>query len=73
MDLYTAERWPIERHQSVVREAERRARLAPGEASASWAAWLAARLRGVADRLDGRAVVEAPRPVVVRSISKSAQ
>lgn len=72
MNLYTGERWPIERHQEVVRVAERRAELLPGKAEGALASWLAARLRAAADRLDGRPAFEASRPVVVRSIRRPA-
>jgi hypothetical protein len=56
MDPYTSERWILETHQAVMREAERRARLAPEPAGepgvvSSWIAW---RLRELADRLDDR-------------------
>lgn len=55
MDPYTSERWILERHESVVREAERRARLVP-EAGGSGAlsSWVAGRLRELADRLEGQ-------------------
>ena len=71
MNLYTGERLPIERHEGMVRAAERRAQLLPVDGRPSWAAWMAARLRAAADRLDGEAF-EASRPVVVRSIRKPA-
>ncbi len=56
MNPYTSERWILETHQAVMREAERRARLAPESAVepgavSSWVAW---RLRKLADRLDDR-------------------
>lgn len=66
MDLYTAERWPLERHEERVREAELRARLLPAQPRTAWSVWLAARLRGVADRLDGHAGPDAAGPVVIR-------
>jgi hypothetical protein len=60
MDPYTFEHWILESHEAVVNEAERRARLVPeatGEPGAlsSWIAW---RLRGLADRLDGQGLQE---------------
>jgi RecB family exonuclease len=59
MNPYTSERWILESHQAVVREAERRARLLPeSERSAGFNTWIAGRLRGLADRLDGRASFE---------------
>jgi hypothetical protein len=55
MNPYTSERWILETHEAVVRKAERRARLAPEAAGDPGAVnrWLAWRLRGLADRLDG--------------------
>lgn len=60
MNPYTAERWILERHEAVVREAELRSRLLPEpEPSANgFNTWIAGRLRGLADRLDGRAAFE---------------
>ena len=60
MNPYTAERWILERHEAVVHKAELRSRLLPEpEPSASgFNAWIAGRLRGLADRLDGRAALE---------------
>lgn len=51
MDHYTAERWMLERHAAMAAAAERRSRLqtAPG---APVRAWMAGRLRLLADRLD---------------------
>ncbi len=54
MDLYTSERLLLERHREMARAAERRARLAPPAAGAPVRVWMAARLRSMADRLDGR-------------------
>jgi hypothetical protein len=54
MDHYTAERLLMERHREMVRAAELRARLAPPVRSAPARVWMAARLRSLADRLDGR-------------------
>ncbi len=59
MDLYTAERLLLERHEAVAREAELRSRLLPeGDRSSGFNLWVAQRLRGLADRLDGRARFE---------------
>jgi hypothetical protein len=54
MDHYTAERLLMERHREMARAAELRARLAPPMGGAPARLWLAARLRSMADRLDGR-------------------
>jgi hypothetical protein len=55
MDLYTAERLLLERQEAVAREAELVSRLLPeGDRSAGFNTWIAGRLRGLADRLDGR-------------------
>jgi hypothetical protein len=55
MDLYPSERLLLERHEAVVREAELRARLLPDlDQSPGLNTWMAERLRGLADRLDGR-------------------
>jgi len=54
MDHYTSERLLLERHREMVRAAERRARMAPASADAPVRVWMAARLRSMADRLDGR-------------------
>jgi hypothetical protein len=59
MNPYAAERWLLERHEAVVREAELRARLLPdGDRSPGLNTWMAGRLRGLADRLDGRRTFE---------------
>jgi hypothetical protein len=59
MDPYTSERLLLERHGAVLREAEMRARLLPEvDESAGLNTWIAGRLRGLADRLDGRASFE---------------
>ena len=54
MDHYTAERLLLERHREIARAAERRARMAPPVAGPPMRVWMAARLRSMADRLDGR-------------------
>jgi hypothetical protein len=54
MDPYTSERLLLERHEAVVRESELRARLLPQiDQPAGLNTWIAWRLRGLADRLDG--------------------
>lgn len=59
MDPYTSERWLLERHEAVVKKAELRSRLMPeSERSAGLNTWIAVRLRGLADRLDGHATFE---------------
>ena len=72
MNPYTTERWPLERHEELVRQAELLARLVPAPRRTVWSAWLAARLRGVADRLDGCPRTEPGRPMVIRSFSEPA-
>jgi hypothetical protein len=54
MDLYTSERLLLARHRAMARAAERRARLTPPVAGTPVRVWMAARLRSMADRLDGR-------------------
>ncbi|HET9781520.1 MAG TPA: hypothetical protein VFR33_07050 [Candidatus Dormibacteraeota bacterium] len=54
MDHYSAERQILEAHRSMARTAEDRARLVPGLTRPSFRPWMATRLRGLADRLDGR-------------------
>jgi hypothetical protein len=60
MNPYASERWILENHKAVVREAELRSRLLPeSERSATGVnTWIAWRLRGLADRLDGRGSFE---------------
>ncbi|HKB33330.1 MAG TPA: hypothetical protein VKF16_05635 [Candidatus Dormibacteraeota bacterium] len=63
MDPYSSERWLLERHEAILREAELRARLLPSvDQVPGLNAWVAERLRGLADRLDGRGVQERLRP-----------
>lgn len=63
MDPYTSERWLLEKHEAVVRTAELRSRLLPGSDRATgFNTWVAGRLRGLADRLEGRSVQERLRP-----------
>ncbi len=54
MDLYTSERLLLDSHREMARAAERRARLAPPSAAVPARVWMAARLRSMADGLDGR-------------------
>ncbi len=54
MDPYTGDRWILERHEAMIRAAEVRSRLIPAVSRARPSLWLAAHLRRVADRLDGR-------------------
>ncbi len=54
MDHYTAERLLLERHREMVMAAERRSRMAPPVAGPPMRVWMAALLRSMADRLDGR-------------------
>jgi hypothetical protein len=59
MNPYASERWILESHEAVVREAELRSRLLPeSERSVGFNTWIAGRLRGLADRLDGRGSFE---------------
>ena len=59
MNPYSLERWILESHEGMVREAERRARLVPeAEQSAGLRNWLAGHLRDIADRLDGHCRLE---------------
>ena len=64
MNMYTGERWPLDRHSELVREAENRAALVPEPRATPPARWLAMRLRRVADRLDGRQGFEAQLRVI---------
>jgi len=55
MDHYTAERLLMDRQRDMATAAERRARLDPTVAGGPvMRVWMAARLRSMADRLDGR-------------------
>ena len=54
MDHYTSERLLLERNREIARTAERHARLAPPVAGTPVRVWMAAGLRSMADRLDGR-------------------
>ncbi|MHB8688503.1 MAG: hypothetical protein ACYDB4_15095 [Candidatus Dormibacteraceae bacterium] len=59
MDPYSSERWLLESHAAVVRKAEQRARLRPAaDRSIGVNAWLAGRLRDLADRMDGEGRLE---------------
>jgi hypothetical protein len=54
MDLYTSERYVLDRHREMVEAAERRAVLAGERRPVRVRRWAAGRLRSLADRLDGR-------------------
>jgi hypothetical protein len=54
MDSYSLERWLLERHRAVVNQAEARSRLEGWQPRDRLAELLAARLRRLADRLDGQ-------------------
>jgi hypothetical protein len=59
MHPYISERFMLERHAAAVREAELRSRLLPeGDRSRGFNTWIAGRLRGLADRLDGQRRLE---------------
>jgi len=59
MDPYTSERWMLERHEHVVRTAELRSRLlTAGDRASGLNIWVASRLRGLADRLEGHGSFE---------------
>ncbi|HYM95682.1 MAG TPA: hypothetical protein VET26_00140 [Candidatus Sulfotelmatobacter sp.] len=53
MDLFSMERWMLDRHDERVANAERRVRLSRPAAGWRFDAWAAVRLRRLADRLDG--------------------
>ncbi|HSS62735.1 MAG TPA: hypothetical protein VLK30_14875 [Candidatus Limnocylindrales bacterium] len=61
MDLYTEEKLLLERHRRLIEEAERRARLDPMP-SVTLRTWMAARLRLLADRLEGAPLAQRQRP-----------
>jgi hypothetical protein len=54
MDHYTSERLMLEAHRTMIRIAEERSRLVPEPTRAPLRWWMAARLRVLANRLDGR-------------------
>jgi hypothetical protein len=54
MDRYSFEVWMLERHQAMARQAEARARLEGWQPRERLAVLVAAQLRQLADRLDGR-------------------
>ena len=59
MDPFTSERFVLERHEAIIREAELRSRLLPeNDRRIGLNTWVAGRLRGLADRLDGRRTFE---------------
>lgn len=53
MDLYTAERFVLDRHHDMLEAAERRSSLDRDRRPADVRRWAAGRLRVLADRLDG--------------------
>ncbi|HEY1455919.1 MAG TPA: hypothetical protein VGG31_05440 [Candidatus Dormibacteraeota bacterium] len=59
MDPRTLERLQLDQHRAVTEVAELRARLLPEAANSPVGRWMAAGLRGLADRLDGRGAVDA--------------
>jgi hypothetical protein len=61
MDQYHAERWILERHHERTQAAERRAQLLPSSQLAV-RAWMAGRLRLLADRLEDAAISRPQRP-----------
>ncbi len=63
MNLYTAERLVLDRHQAMLRDAELRARLLGSRPRSRAPAWVARRLRDMADWLDGGRILEPRRPV----------
>jgi hypothetical protein len=54
MDHYTSERLLLGAHRTMIRTAEERARMVPETGGSPLRWWVAGRLRGLADRLDGR-------------------
>jgi hypothetical protein len=54
MDRYSLERWTLERHERLARTAEEDSRLRGWALQPRLAGLVAARLRLMADRLDGR-------------------
>jgi hypothetical protein len=61
MDHYSAERLLLDENRRRIREAERRA-LLTATSSVSLRAWMAWRLRSLADRIDGAALARPHRP-----------
>lgn len=53
MDLFSMERWMLDRHEERVTTAERRVRLCGSASGWRLDTWAAVRLRSLADRLDG--------------------
>lgn len=54
MDLYSHERWLLDRHEAVIRSAEERSRLEGWQPRGRLAEHVAEQLRRLADRIDGR-------------------
>ena len=54
MDMYTQERWLLDRHKAMIECAEERSRLEGWQAQERLAQRVAAQLRRLADRIEGR-------------------
>jgi hypothetical protein len=54
MDQYSHERWLLERHEAMIQGAEERSRLEGWQPRGRLADHVAAQLRRLADRIDGR-------------------
>lgn len=54
MDMYSREREILDRHQEMIRNAEEQAQLAGWEPRERMAVHIAAQLRRLADRIEGR-------------------
>ena len=54
MEMYSLETWILDRHADAIKGAEARSRLEGWPAQDRFAERLAAQLRRIADRLDGR-------------------
>jgi hypothetical protein len=53
MDLYSQERWLLDRHDEMIRSAEERSRLEGWQPRERLAERVASRLRRLADRIEG--------------------
>lgn len=54
MEMYSVERWILDRHDEATRGADERSRLDGWPVRERMSYWVAAALRRMADRLDGR-------------------
>ncbi len=63
MEQYSLERWVLERHQAMIDTAEMRPRLDDRQPDARIAGRVAAKLRALADRLEGRGESHVPSPM----------